>query len=189
MTRYKQIVIDGKWRPLHRYIVECAIGRRLTRAEVVHHINGDHRDNRLENLEVLSCREHAITHNQKHLVTKACEVCGVEYEPHPTKRARSRTCSRDCFRKLSSRLAIERANRPGAFEKSRAAAIANGSAARAPNMILARWHPKPWLCYVCGEPATCFGKYDGATRGSFGCDRHCGHGQEGGSCRQLFPSP
>jgi hypothetical protein len=36
----------------HRYVMEQAIGRRLTEIEVVHHINGDTQDNRIENLEL-----------------------------------------------------------------------------------------------------------------------------------------
>ena len=48
---------------LHRKLVEDEIGRELTRIEVVHHINDDRRDNRLENLMVFpSQKEHAIYH-------------------------------------------------------------------------------------------------------------------------------
>lgn len=38
----------------HRLVVEASLGRYLTRDEVVHHINGDPEDNRLENLMVFS---------------------------------------------------------------------------------------------------------------------------------------
>lgn len=50
----------------HRVVAEVKIGRPLRPGEVVHHINGDHRDNRPENLEVLPNQsEHAKTHAQK----------------------------------------------------------------------------------------------------------------------------
>lgn len=57
----------------HRLVVEEAIGRRLTKDEVVHHINGDKTDNRLENLKIMSRSEHSSFHrkdekaNGKHL--------------------------------------------------------------------------------------------------------------------------
>lgn len=43
---------EGKWVLQHRIIMEKVLGRKLTRAEKVRHINGDRKDNRIENLEV-----------------------------------------------------------------------------------------------------------------------------------------
>ena len=45
-----------------RKIAEAAIGRKLTRDEVVHHINGDNTDNRLENLQVMTKTDHKRLH-------------------------------------------------------------------------------------------------------------------------------
>ena len=42
----------------HRYLVEQKIGRRLREDEVIHHVNGDKLDNRLENLEIINPAEH-----------------------------------------------------------------------------------------------------------------------------------
>lgn len=51
--------------PEHRAAAERMLGRRLRPGEVVHHINGDKRDNRLENLQVFSSQaEHARWHAQ-----------------------------------------------------------------------------------------------------------------------------
>src|SRR3990167_6101212 len=46
----------------HRYLFEQRLGRILNTNEIIHHINGGGLDNRLENLEILTCAEHAKKH-------------------------------------------------------------------------------------------------------------------------------
>lgn len=46
----------------HRLLMEEELGRYLNRKEFVHHINGDTQDNRIENLEITSKRQHARIH-------------------------------------------------------------------------------------------------------------------------------
>lgn len=49
----------------HRLVMEQHLGRQLTTDEVVHHINHDTLDNRIENLEVMTQAEHCRVHFTK----------------------------------------------------------------------------------------------------------------------------
>lgn len=44
--------VDGKWIIQHRLVMQRSLGRALGKTEYVHHINGNRKDNRLENLEL-----------------------------------------------------------------------------------------------------------------------------------------
>ena len=59
---YKKIKVDGICIDEHRFIMEQCLGRQLSRDEVVHHKNGDKRDNRIENLEVMLLSDHSRFH-------------------------------------------------------------------------------------------------------------------------------
>lgn len=64
MPRYREVrhPVTGRRTYEHRLVAEQIVGRPLERHEHVHHINGDGLDNRPENLEVLSAREHRGRH-------------------------------------------------------------------------------------------------------------------------------
>lgn len=69
MNKYKAIRVNGVKCDEHRVIMEKHIGRKLNRFEVVHHINGDKSDNRIENLEVMLLSEHTTHHMKNHTVS------------------------------------------------------------------------------------------------------------------------
>ncbi len=49
----------------HRLIMEKQIGRKLSKKESVHHINGIRSDNKLKNLIIMDASKHAAYHNSK----------------------------------------------------------------------------------------------------------------------------
>ena len=50
---------------LHRQVMEDYLQRKLSSNELVHHINGDKTDNRIENLEIISRAKHCRLHKPK----------------------------------------------------------------------------------------------------------------------------
>ena len=73
--KYKQMKIDGKEVRVHRYLMEQHLGRKLSRDEHVHHINGDPLDNRIENLMVLKNGDHQrLELSERVNVPKSCII-------------------------------------------------------------------------------------------------------------------
>lgn len=62
---YRHTTVDGRNVYVHRIIMEEHLGRKLRPEEVVHHINGDKFDNRIENLEITTASEHSREHALK----------------------------------------------------------------------------------------------------------------------------
>lgn len=61
---YRMKKINGKQIYYHRWAMEQHLGRKLESNEHVHHINNDPQDNRIENLQLLTQREHNRLHRE-----------------------------------------------------------------------------------------------------------------------------
>lgn len=81
---YLEKRIDGRNKRLHRIIMGQHLGRKLERWEHVHHINGDKKDNRLENLEVLTASEHSKLHRGRLNIDHLGRFIPSPTPSHPT---------------------------------------------------------------------------------------------------------
>lgn len=73
----------------HVAIMEQSIGRRIRKDEVVHHINGNRSDNRIENLQLMNRAEHCRIHAKDRYAQGLCYDISKE-----TKRGEEHRCAK-----------------------------------------------------------------------------------------------
>ena len=94
----------------HRYIIEQSLGRLLSPKEIVHHKDGNKKNNVLDNLEITTQEKHGFYHNKdkgrKWCLLK-CPWCGTLFnKPYNQTFLQGYSnytcCSKECRGKLSS---------------------------------------------------------------------------------------
>src|SRR6185312_1730733 len=99
----------------HRIIIENHLGRILNKNEVVHHINGDKKDNRIKNLQVMDSKEHNKLHADQQgqtmleLICPSCKkVFSIQKKQTHVgkKRGKTTSCSNSCRGKFSRQIQL-----------------------------------------------------------------------------------
>jgi hypothetical protein len=109
--QYPGRLYRGKYAYEHRVVWWKETGEIPGKDEVVHHKNGDKRDNTFENLELLSREEHKKLHGERrkaNMVSMMCPVCNKEFikarrKTHLVKPNGATFCSRSCAATASNK--------------------------------------------------------------------------------------
>lgn len=107
---YPGKLYQGRYALEHRVVWWGNTGSLPGPDEVIHHINGDQKDNRFENLELKFNIEHSREHSTtgRTMVDLICPICEKQFtkERRQThlvkKRNKSTCCSRSCSAKKSN---------------------------------------------------------------------------------------
>lgn len=93
---YVNIMVDGKPMGLHRHLMQEKLGRKLSRNEVVHHIDNNPSNNDISNLTVMTLSEHSRHHS-----------LGRKPSAEQISRQRVSLCSSNTGRKLSPQQVLD----------------------------------------------------------------------------------
>lgn len=87
---------EGKEILYHRYIMEKHIGRKLLITEIVHHIDENTLNNSLDNLVIMSRKEHIILHKTQECITKEYTCLNCKKIFTKLRKLKCKFCSKSC---------------------------------------------------------------------------------------------
>lgn len=99
---YLTVNINGRRFMIHRLVAEAFLPN-FDFSKQVHHKDMNVKNNKVSNLECLSQVDHMRLHRMKNPMLKRCLFCENVFNPHPTKRAVAKFCSRKCYLKYVRR--------------------------------------------------------------------------------------
>ena len=99
---YERKTVDGRRRAAHVLLEEQILGRPLGEDEVVHHVNEDKRDNRPENLQVMTRAEHASLHHKGKTVSP--RSLEKQSAAHKGRASANRKLTREQVREIAKKL-------------------------------------------------------------------------------------
>lgn len=100
----------------HRVIMENHLGRLLDTNEIVHHIDGNKKNNLIENLQLMTSSEHSSLHGNEKGITMVelkCPECNNIFskpkrQTHLQKGGKTTFCSRSCRAKFWRNVQLNR---------------------------------------------------------------------------------
>ena len=76
-VRVKVIEGHGPWKKQHTLVMEEHLGRQLKKGEVIHHIDGNKKNNRLDNLYLCNRKEHSKIERSAEALVKELYQLGI----------------------------------------------------------------------------------------------------------------
>ena len=101
---YQRIRVKEKVMPLHRYIMELHLGRKLRSDEIVHHKDGYKDNNESDNLEITNCHDHM----KKHVILRKQRIDWEKKEKYELKKVEEMLLTGHVYREIAEELNISK---------------------------------------------------------------------------------